>query len=182
MRYILEDRRVEAHESAFIAPTAVCIGSVTVARNASVWWNAVLRGDCEPITIGEETNVQDGCVLHTDPGAPLVLGRNVTIGHMAMLHGCIVGDNSVIGIGAVVLNGAKIGANCLIASKALVRENAEIPDNSMVVGIPGKVVRQVTPELAAFFAEQNRWYVGNRARFKESLKLDEDPTSGGGAT
>ncbi len=174
MKYILEDRRVEAHESAYIAPTAVCIGSVRVLRNASIWWNAVLRGDQEPIEIGEETNVQDGCVLHTDPGAPLVLGRNVTVGHMAMLHGCIVGDNTVIGIGAVVLNGAKIGSNCVVGSKALVRENAEIPDNSMVVGIPGKVIRKVTPEMAAFFAEQNQDYVRNRARFKAGLRPDED--------
>jgi len=174
MKYSLEDRRVEAHESAYIAPTAVCIGSVRVLRNASIWWNAVLRGDQEPIEIGEETNVQDGCVLHTDPGAPLVLGRNVTVGHMAMLHGCIVGDNSVIGIGAVVLNGAKIGRNCMVGAKALVRENAEIPDNSMVVGIPGKVIRKVTPEMAAFFAGQNRDYVRNRARFKAGLRPDED--------
>ena len=174
MKYILEDRRVEAHESAFIAPTAVCIGSVRILQGASIWWNAVLRGDCEPIEVGEETNVQDGCVLHTDPGAPLTLGRNVTVGHMAMLHGCLIGDNTVIGIGAVVLNGAQIGANCLVASKALVRENAEIPDNSMVVGIPGRVVRQVTSELSAFFAEQNCWYVDNRGRFKESLRLQDD--------
>ena len=174
MKYILEDRRVEAHESAFIAPTAVCIGSVRVLRNASIWWNAVLRGDYEPIEVGEETNIQDGSVLHTDPGSPLVLGRNVTVGHMAMLHGCIVGAGTVVGIGAVVLNGARIGSNCVIASKALVRENAEIPDNSMVVGIPGRVIRRVTPEMSAFFAEQNRWYVANRARFKESLRLQDD--------
>ncbi|MYE59133.1 MAG: gamma carbonic anhydrase family protein, partial [Alphaproteobacteria bacterium] len=121
-----------------------------------------------------ETNIQDGSVLHTDPGSPLVLGRNVTVGHMAMLHGCIVGDHTVIGIGAVVLNGAKIGSNCLIAAKAMVRENAEIPDNSMVVGIPGRVLRQVSPEMSAFFAEQNQWYVTNRARFKESLRPQDD--------
>ncbi len=174
MKYILEDRRVEADASAWIAPTAVCIGSVRVLARASIWWNSVLRGDYEPIEIGEETNVQDGCVLHTDPGSPLVLGRNVTVGHMAMLHGCLVGDNTVVGIGAVVLNGAKIGSNCVVASKALVRENAEIPDNSMVVGIPGRVIRQVTPEMSAFFAEQNRWYVTNRARFKESLRPQDD--------
>ena len=174
MKYILEDRRVEAHESAWIAPTAVCIGSVRVLQGASIWWNSVLRGDYEPIEVGEETNIQDGCVLHTDPGSPLVLGRNVTVGHMAMLHGCLVGDNTVVGIGAVVLNGAKIGSNCVIASKALVRENAEIPDNSMVVGIPGRVIRQVTPEMSAFFAEQNQWYVTNRARFKESLRPQDD--------
>ena len=174
MKYVLEGNRVSVHETAYVAPTAVCIGKVVIGRDASVWWNAVLRGDQEPITVGDETNIQDGSVLHTDPGSPLVLGANVTVGHMAMLHGCTVGDGSVIGIGAVVLNGARIGRNCLIAAKALVRENQEIPDNSMVVGIPGKVVREVDADTAAFFAEQNLDYVRNRARFRTGLERQED--------
>src|ERR1700749_3836763 len=126
------------------APTAVLIGRVILKRNASVWFGATLRGDNEPITVGEDSNVQDGCVLHTAAGTPLVIGRGVTVGHMAMLHGCTIGDNSLIGIGAVVLNGARIGRDCLIGAKALIGEGKEIPDGSLVVGAPGRVLRPVT--------------------------------------
>ena len=127
----------------WIAPDAQVMGAIILEENASVWFGAVLRGDNEPITIGVNSNVQDGAVMHTDIGFPLMLGRNVTIGHQAMLHGCTVGDNSLIGIGATILNGARIGKNCLIGAHALVGEGKEIPDNSMVLGMPGKIVREL---------------------------------------
>jgi carbonic anhydrase/acetyltransferase-like protein (isoleucine patch superfamily) len=122
------------------------IGSVRLGNNTSIWWNAVLRGDNDPIDIGDNCNIQDGCVLHTDPGFPLTLGNNVSVGHMSMLHGCTIGDGSLIGIGSVVLNGTKIGRNCLIGAKTLIGEGKEIPDNSLVLGSPGKVIRPVSPE------------------------------------
>ena len=124
------------------------IGKVRLEADASVWWGAVLRGDNEPIVVGRGSNIQDGTVCHTDPGTPLLIGADVTVGHMAMLHGCVIGEGSLIGIGAVILNGARIGRNCLIAAKALVGENKEIPDNSVVMGVPGKVVGEVRPEQA----------------------------------
>ena len=126
----------------YIAPNATLIGGVTLGLDASVWFGAVLRGDSEPIVVGERSNIQDLCVLHTDPGFPLVIGANCTIGHQAMLHGCTIGDNCLIGIQAIVLNGARIGRNCLIGAGALVTEGMIIPDNSMVVGMPGKVKRE----------------------------------------
>ena len=150
MFYDLEDKKPKNSGENWVAPNAVVIGDVTLEKNSSVWFNATLRGDIENILIGEGSNVQDGSVLHTDPGYPLKIGKNVTIGHLVMLHGCTVDDNSLIGIGAVVLNNAKIGKNCIIGSKALITENKEIPDNSLVMGSPGKVVRQVSPEEAKF--------------------------------
>jgi carbonic anhydrase/acetyltransferase-like protein (isoleucine patch superfamily) len=153
----------------WIAPDAAVIGRVRLGLNASVWFNAVLRGDNELIDIGENSNVQDGCVLHTDPGAPLSVGRGCTIGHLAMLHGCTIGDNSLVGIGAVILNGARIGRNCLIGAKALITEGKEIPDNSLVMGAPGKVVREVTAEMAAGLARSARHYVENWQRFARGL-------------
>ena len=132
----------------WVAPSATLIGRVILKPGASVWFGAVVRGDNEWIEIGENSNVQDGAVLHTDPGSPLVLGRNVTVGHMAMLHGCRVGDNSLIGIGAVVLNNARIGSNCLIGAGSLIPEGREIPDNALVMGAPGKVVRMLDDEQA----------------------------------
>jgi carbonic anhydrase/acetyltransferase-like protein (isoleucine patch superfamily) len=127
----------------WIAPSASVIGFVRLERNASVWFGAVLRGDNELILIGEGSNVQDGCVLHTDIGFPLTVGRNCTIGHQAILHGCTIDDNCLIGMGATILNGARIGKNCLVGAHALISENKEIPDNSMVLGMPGKVVKQL---------------------------------------
>src|SRR5277367_5149521 len=132
----------------WIAPNAVVAGHVILKRNASVWFGAVLRGDNEPITVGENSNVQDGSVLHTDLGSPLTIGANVTVGHMVMLHGCTIGDNSLIGIGSIILNGARIGKNCLIGAGALIPEGRDIPDNSMVLGSPGRVVREISPEQA----------------------------------
>ena len=146
MFYDLKDKKPKNSGENWVAPNATIIGDVTLEKNSSIWFNATLRGDIENIHIGEGSNVQDGSVLHTDPGYPLKIGKNVTVGHMVMLHGCTIGDNSLIGIGAVILNNAKIGKNCIIGAKALITENKEIPDNSLVIGSPGKVVREVTDE------------------------------------
>lgn len=154
----------------WIAPTAAVMGRVILKQNASIWWNCTVRGDNDPIVIGENTNIQDGSVLHTDMGAPLIIGRNVTVGHMVMLHGCEIGDHSLIGIGAVVLNGAKIGKNCLIGAKALIPEGKVIPDNSLVMGAPGKVVREVSAAQLETLAHSAAGYVANWKRFKEELK------------
>jgi carbonic anhydrase/acetyltransferase-like protein (isoleucine patch superfamily) len=154
----------------WIAPNAAVMGHVILKKNASIWWGCTVRGDNDPIVIGENSNVQDGSVLHTDVGSPLTIGANVTVGHMAMLHGCDIGDGSLIGIGAVVLNGAKIGRNCLIGSKALIPEGKIIPDNSLVMGVPGKVVREVSEEQLAELALSATGYVINWKRFKRDLK------------
>ncbi|HEV2364053.1 MAG TPA: gamma carbonic anhydrase family protein [Caulobacteraceae bacterium] len=153
----------------WIAPNAIVLGRVILKKNASVWFGAVLRGDNEPIVIGENSNVQDNAVMHTDLGVPLEIGADVTIGHMAMLHSCRVGDGSLIGIGAVVLTGAVIGRNCIIGARALITEGKEIPDHSVVMGAPGKVVRQVgEADLAAMRAGSAN-YVHNWKRFKAGL-------------
>jgi carbonic anhydrase/acetyltransferase-like protein (isoleucine patch superfamily) len=154
----------------WVAPDAQVMGNVTLHKNASVWFGAVLRGDNEMITIGENSNVQDGSVLHTDPGSPLTLGKNVTIGHKVMLHGCSVGDNSLIGIGSIILNNTKIGKNCLIGANTLIAEGKDIPDNSMVLGAPGKVVRQLTVEQAAGLEFSAVHYVENWQRYARNLK------------
>ena len=154
----------------WVAPDAQVMGNIVLKENASVWFNAVLRGDNDPIIIGENSNVQDGAILHTDIGCPLTLGANVTVGHQAMLHGCTVSDNGLIGIGATVLNGAKIGRNCLIGAHALVGEGKEIPDNSMVLGMPGKVVRELGEENEKMMLASSNMYVENWKRFKETLK------------
>lgn len=154
----------------WIAPSADLIGKVRLLRNASVWFHAVLRGDNEWITIGEGSNVQDGCVLHTDPGAPLTIGRNCTIGHNAILHGCTIGDNSLIGMGATVLNHVVIGRNCLIGANALVSEGRVIPDNSLVVGMPAKVARTLDDESATKLAGSAERYVLNWQRYAAGLK------------
>ena len=171
MRYTLGDARVSTTDDlSGIAPTAVVIGKVMLGRNASVWWHSVLRGDNEPITVGEGSNIQDGCVLHTDPGYPLVIGQGVTVGHMVMLHGCTIGDGSLIGIGAVILNGATIGQNCLIGAKALIPEGKEIPDNSLVMGAPGQVKREVSEEHIARIRHAAEHYVLNWQRYKRDLR------------
>ena len=170
MIYQLGDTKVQMEGAYYVAPNAAVIGNVILRNNASVWFNAVLRGDNEPITIGEGSNVQDGAVLHTDPGFPLTLHADVTVGHQAMLHGCEVGEGSLIGINAVVLNGAKIGKNCLIGANALVTEGSEIPDNSMVLGSPGKVVRTLTEEQGQALRLGAIHYVDNGQRYAESLK------------
>jgi carbonic anhydrase/acetyltransferase-like protein (isoleucine patch superfamily) len=169
--YRLGDRvpTLPADDEYWIAPTATVVGHVILKKNASVWFGAVLRGDNDPIIVGENSNVQDNSVLHTDVGQPLTIGANVTIGHMVMLHGCQIGDGSLIGIGSIVLNGAKIGRNCIIGASSLITEGKEIPDNSLVVGSPGKVVRTLTDEQAAGVAAGAMHYVANWKRFKASL-------------
>ncbi len=153
----------------WIAPTAVVAGNVILKKNASVWFGAVLRGDNDPIVIGENSNVQDNSVLHTDIGSPLIIGDNVTVGHMVMLHGCTIGDGTLIGIGSIVLNGAKIGKNCLVGAGALITENKEFPDGSMILGSPAKVVRDLAPEQAARMGMGALGYVRNWQRFKAGL-------------
>ena len=150
----------------WIAPNAAVIGKVSLANNASVWFGAVLRGDNEPISIGARANIQDLCVLHTDPGFPLTIGEDCSIGHQAMLHGCKVGAGSMIGIGAFVLNGATIGKGCLIGAGAVVTEGAQIPDNSLVVGMPGKVKRPVTPEQAKLIIDNAADYARRAQRYR----------------
>jgi carbonic anhydrase/acetyltransferase-like protein (isoleucine patch superfamily) len=154
----------------WIAPGAWVLGDVILKPGASVWFGAVLRGDNEPITVGENTNIQENSVLHTDMGEPLTLGRGVTVGHMAMLHGCTVGDHSLIGIGAVVLGRARIGKNCLIGAGALVTEGKEIPDGSLVVGSPARVVRQLEPGQIAALEASAEHYVQNWRRFARDLR------------
>ena len=140
-----------------------------IEKNTSIWFNATLRGDIENIHIGEGSNVQDSSVLHTDPGYPLKIGKNVTVGHLVMLHGCSIDDNSLIGIGAVILNNAKIGKNCLIGAKALITENKEIPDNSLVMGAPGKIIREVKPEEAEAIKQNAIRYQNNWKKYSESV-------------
>jgi carbonic anhydrase/acetyltransferase-like protein (isoleucine patch superfamily) len=153
----------------WIAPTAAVIGRVVLKKNASVWWGAVLRGDNAVIEVGEGSNVQDASVLHTDMDAPLVIGKNVTVGHMVMLHGCTIGDNTLVGIGSIILNHARIGKNCLIGANCLITEGKEIPDNSLVMGAPAKVVRELSPQQAAMMAAGAHHYVENWRRYRREL-------------
>ena len=173
MIYKLGEHEVEiTGEDFYVAETASVIGKVRLANDTSVWFGAVLRGDNESITVGENTNIQECAVVHTDPGFPCILGSNVTIGHQAMLHGCQVGDNSLIGINAVVLNGAKIGRNCLIGANALVTENQEIPDGSLVIGSPAKPIKQLTTAQIQKLKESAEHYVTRFKRFKRDLSVD----------
>ena len=174
MKYRLGDARVEAHPDSWIAPGASVIGRVRLDAGASVWFGAVLRGDNELIHIGEGSNVQDGSVLHTDMGWPLTVGKGVTIGHKVTLHGCTVGDHSLIGIGAVVLNGAKIGKHCLIGAGALIPEGREIPDGSLVMGVPGKVVRALSEEQIRSLQNNAAHYVENARRYAGDLAEQAD--------
>jgi carbonic anhydrase/acetyltransferase-like protein (isoleucine patch superfamily) len=153
----------------WVAPNAVLIGKVELCEDASVWFGAVLRGDNERIRVGARSNVQDGCVLHTDPGFPLEIEADCTIGHMVMLHGCTIGRGSLIGIGSIILNGAKIGEECLIGANTLIAEGKEIPPRSMVLGSPGKVVRQFTDDEAAQFGMGAQRYVANWKRYTQGL-------------
>jgi carbonic anhydrase/acetyltransferase-like protein (isoleucine patch superfamily) len=173
MKYSFEDRRVVCKGDYWIAPDAVVIGSVILEPNASVWFGCIVRGDNDTITIGENSQLQDGCVAHTDKGYPLSLGKNVSVGHMAMLHGCTVGDGSLIGIKAVLLNGSKIGRNCLIGANSLIAERKEIPDGSLVLGSPGKVVRQLSPEEIKNINSFAEHYVLKFKRYQKGLRADE---------
>ncbi|MBI1262713.1 MAG: gamma carbonic anhydrase family protein [Rhizobiales bacterium] len=154
----------------WIAPNAQVMGHVKLERNASVWWGAVLRGDNELITIGENSNVQDGSVFHTDMGSPLTVGANVTIGHMVMLHGCTIGDDTLIGIGSTVLNNTKIGKGCIIGAHTLIAESKEIPDYSMVLGSPGRVVKTLEENVVEMLRASATHYVENWKRFSSELK------------
>lgn len=174
MIYKLGDKQIEiAGEDFFVAANATVLGLVRLENNASIWFNAVLRGDNALITVGENSNIQDGAVLHTDPGIELTIGRNVTVGHKAMLHGCTIGDNSLIGINSVVLNGARIGNNCLIGANSLITEGKVIPDGSLVMGAPARVVKSLTPEQQEGLQQSAQTYVDNFKRFKAELAVDE---------
>lgn len=153
----------------WIAPNAVVLGNVVLEEDASVWFSAVLRGDNEPITVGARSNVQDGCVLHTDPGFPLTIGPDCTIGHTVMLHGCSIGRGSLIGIGSIILNGAKIGEECLIGANTLIAEGKDIPPRSMVLGSPGKVVRQLSDDDVVRIHGSAARYVANWRRYAQGL-------------
>jgi len=168
--YRLGQRRPEIHPSAYVHESAVLIGAVLIGPRASVWPGAVLRGDNEPIEVGEETNVQDGCVLHTDPGVPIRVGARVSVGHQSMLHGCTIGEGSLIGIQAVILNECVVGRNCLIGACALLTERKHVPDGSMVVGAPAKVLRALRPEEVERMADNASSYVRRAALFAAELQ------------
>ncbi len=168
--YEYDGQRPEIDNTAYVHEQATLIGQVKLAAGASIWPQAVLRADNEPILIGTDSNVQDGAVLHTDPGFPLEVGEGVTIGHQAMLHGCSVGENSLIGIQAVVLNGAKIGKNCLVGAGALVTEGKEFPDNSLILGSPAKVVKTLGEDAVAALKANAQSYVGKAADYPTKLK------------
>ena len=167
--YALDGVEPEIHETAWIAPGAHVMGKITLEAKTSVWFGAVLRGDNERITLGEGSNIQENCVLHTDMGYPLTIGRNCTIGHTAILHGCIIEDGALIGMGATVLNGAVIGAGSLVGAGALVTEGKVIPPGSMVLGSPGKVVKELDPAVRANLEKSAQSYQANAARFRSGL-------------
>jgi carbonic anhydrase/acetyltransferase-like protein (isoleucine patch superfamily) len=160
----------EVADSAWIAPGAHVIGAVHLREESSVWYGAVLRGDTEPIRIGARTNIQDGCVVHADPGYPAVVGDDCVVGHKAIVHGCRIGDGCLIGMGATILNGAKIGEGSIVAAGALVPENKEFPPHSLIVGIPAKAAREVTEEQTQIIAHGVREYVERAASHRESLR------------
>ena len=172
MKYSLGDKKVVAKGDYWIADNAVVIGSVVLENDASIWFNCVIRADNDVVTIGEGSQLQEACVIHVDPGHPCTLGKNVSVGHMAMLHGCTVGDGSLVGIGSVILNDAKIGKNCLIGANTLITEGKEIPDNSMVMGSPGKVVRELKPEEIERINRIAKNYAARAKRYKLELKVD----------
>lgn len=168
--YQLDEFTPRIADSAWVADSARVIGNVELAEDASVWFGAVLRGDTEPLRVGKGSNVQDGSVIHADVGYPVTLGENVTVGHQVTLHGCTVGDGSLIGIRAVVMNGAKIGRHCIVGAGSLVTEGKDFPDGSLIVGTPAKVVRQLTPEQIEMLKRSGEHYVRNAHRFKTGLK------------
>jgi carbonic anhydrase/acetyltransferase-like protein (isoleucine patch superfamily) len=172
MKYCFEERRVVCKGDYWIAPDAVVIGSVVLEPNASVWFGCIVRADNDVVTIGENSQLQDGCVLHVDPGFPVTIGRNVSVGHMAMLHGCTIGDGSLIGIKSVILNGAKVGRNCLIGASSLITEGKEIPDGSLVVGSPGKVVRALSTEEIRRINSASDHYVDKFKRYRATFRHD----------
>lgn len=173
MRYSLGDKKVEIRGGDyFIAHTAIVIGSVVLENNANIWFNAVVRGDTDLIVIGENTNIQDGAVLHTDEGVELLIGKNVSVGHMAVLHGCTIGDGTLVGIKSVILNNAVIGKNCLIGANTLITENKVIPDRSLVMGTPGKIVRELKDEEISGMVANAQHYVENFRMYRALFKPD----------
>ena len=167
MIYEFKGHTPNLHQESWVAPTAAIIGKVELKKDSNVWFNATLRGDVESIVIGEGSNIQDGSVVHTDPGCPAKIGNNVTVGHLVMLHGCVIEDDCLIGIGSTILNKAKIGKNSIIGANALVTENKVIPERSLVLGSPGKVVRQVTDEEIKSIKENAEHYVANYKKYKK---------------
>ena len=168
--YELDGAIPQVAASAWVADSAQVMGNVVLGEDASVWFGTVVRGDTESITIGAGSNIQDASVLHADIGKPLVVGERVTVGHQVMLHGCTIGDESLIGIGAIVLNGAKIGKNCLVGAGALVTEGKEFPDGSMIIGSPAKAMRQLTPEQIEGLRRSALHYMENAERYRQGLK------------
>lgn len=168
--YEVDGKTPQVDSTAWIADSAQVMGHVTLGPDASVWFGCVLRGDTESMTIGEGSNIQDLTVMHADHGLPLTLGKHVTVGHKVMLHGCTIGDESLIGIGAIVLNGARIGKNCLVGAGSLVTEGKEFPDGSMIMGTPAKVVRELTPQQIEGLRLSAQHYIDNARRFRATLK------------
>ena len=169
--FALNDSRPEFadEKSVWIAPDASIIGKIVIGRNVNIWFGSVLRGDNEPIRIGDDTNVQEQTIMHTDIGSPLTIGQGCTIGHRALLHGCTIGDSTLIGMGAIILNGAKIGNNCIVGAGALITERKEFPDGSMILGSPAKAVRQLDDATIAGLRRSAAHYVENSRRFKSGL-------------
>ena len=168
--YELDGMAPQVAASAWVADNAQVIGNVVLAEDSSVWFGVTLRGDTETITVGRGSNIQDGSVLHADVGFPMTVGENVTVGHQVMLHGCTIGDGSLIGIGAVVLNGAKIGKHCLVGAGSLVTEGKEFPDGSMILGTPARAVKALTPEQIEGLRMSAKHYTDNAARYRKTLK------------
>ena len=170
MIYSLGEKKITTDgENFWIAPNAAVIGSVILKKNANIWFNTTLRGDNDPIIVGENSNIQDGSVCHTDDGIPLTIGNNVTVGHKVILHSCTIGDNSLIGMGSTILNNAKIGNNCLVGANTLITEGKVFPDNSMIVGSPGKFKRELTEQEIQIINLSALHYVENMKRFKNQL-------------
>ena len=170
--YSLTDKQPVVGKNAWVAPNATVIGDVILGDNSSIWWNAVLRGDTDQLRVGGNSNIQDGSVLHTDAGIQLTIGANVTVGHLVMLHGCTIGDESLIGIKSVILNKAEIGRHCIIGANSLIPEGKVIPERSLVMGSPGKVVRQLTDEEVARLRLAAQGYVENARRYRAELKQE----------
>ena len=174
MKFSLGDVTPHIADSAFVAPDAVVIGDVELAQDSSIWFNAILRGDIERIVIGQGSNIQDASVLHTDPNNPCIVGENVTVGHMATLHGCTIGDGSLIGIGATLLNGSRIGKNCIVGAHTLITENKEFPDSVVIMGTPGKVVREISEADRTNLQANAQRYVERARRYRAELALNRD--------
>ncbi|MCY4655859.1 MAG: gamma carbonic anhydrase family protein [Gammaproteobacteria bacterium] len=170
MKYSLEGKPVLIEGEVFIAPTATVIGKVLLKDKSSVWWGAVLRGDYELISVGERSNIQDNCIVHMDADFPVMIGNQVTVGHKAVLHGCTIGNNALIGINSVIMNGVEIGDDCLIGSNTLITEGKQIPPRSLVIGSPGKIVRELSDEEVADITDFSDRYVRNSKRYRETLK------------